>query len=206
MNQYMIDVSIESSNNALITPYSVTNSILEAPEFQWPDVTYGEAATPSNPYFAHPCKDAPTVNEKIDLLPYFNLSNNFPVVNSTIQTGNNLGLTIDLNKTPYLYYSFIIPEGSDFTFSIYSDTTYSPWLTFLDVTKGNAKLNSGAENWDALFSSGRKQYSKVSQTGCIDLREYSNPNATKWIISMMKLYTPKKDAVTMCYFFVGSEN
>ena len=60
-------------------------------------------------------------------------------------------LTIDLNKTPYLYYSFIIPEGSDFTFSIYSDTTYSPWLTFLDVTKGNAKLNSGAENWDALF-------------------------------------------------------
>lgn len=111
-----------------------------------------------------------------------------------------------MNKTPYLYYSFIIPEGSDFTFSIYSDTTYSPWLTFLDVTKGNAKLNSGAENWDALFSSGRKQYSKVSQTGCIDLREYSNPNATKWIISMMKLYTPKKDAVTMCYFFAGSEN
>ena len=141
----------------------------------------------------------------MDLFPYFNISKSLPIVSSTLQSSNNLGLTIDLTKTPYLYFSFVIPEGSDFTFSIYSNSTYAPWLTFLDRTQGNAKLGQSAETWDALFANNRAQYATNTQTGCIDLRDYAKNNSTKWIISMMKLYAPKGAGVTLSYFFIGSE-
>ena len=206
MSQYMIDVAIESAVNAIKNPYGVTNSIIEVPEFQWPvDASYGQAATPSNPYYPHCAKNAPEVESKVDLFPYFNISKSLPIVSSTLQSSNNLGLTIDLTKTPYLYFSFVIPEGSDFTFSIYSNSTYAPWLTFLDRTQGNAKLGQSAETWDALFANNRAQYATNTQTGCIDLRDYAKDNATKWIITMMKLYSPKGAGVTLSYFFIGSE-
>ena len=205
MSQYMIDVAKESALNAIKTPYEVTPSIIEAPDFEWPtNVSYGQPATPANPYYPHASKEAPEVAHKVDLFEYFNILPSLPIVGSTLQSSNNLGLTIDLEKTPYLYYSFIIPEGSDFTFSIYSDTTYAPWLSFLDASKGNAKLGDGAERWDSLFSNNRAQYAKTTQTGCIDLRDYANPNAKKWVISMMKLYAPKADGVILSYFFIGS--
>ena len=205
MSQYMIDVAIESANNAIDNPYVLTNSTIEVPPFEWPtNVTYGQAATPDNPYYEHAARQAPEVAEKIDLLEYFGLSDYVPTIQSTFQTPNNLNLSIDIAKTPYLYYSFVIPKGSDFTFSIYSDTRYAPWLSFLDVTKGNAKLGYGAETWDALYNNKRAQYATVSQTGCIDLREYLTTDTQKWIISMMKLYAPKGDGVIVSYFFIGS--
>lgn len=206
MNQYMKDVSIEAALNAINNPTNVISSKIEVPEFEWPsDVEYGKAATPNEPFYNHAAKQAPEVSEKIDLLKYINLLPTLPIITSTLQSPNNMGLTIDLNKTPYLYYSFIIPEGSDFTFSIYSDTTYSPWLTFLDQTSGNAKLNHSAETWDQLYANNRAQYATKTQTGCIDLRQYANKNAQKWIISMFKLYAPKQDGVIISYFFIGSE-
>ena len=205
MTSYMKEVAIESACNAIKTPYSVTESIIEAPDFEWPTyATYGEAATPENPYYEHAAKEAPEVTDKIDLLEYFNILPTLPLIHTTMQSPNNMGLTIDLEKTPYLYYSFIVPEGSDFTFSIYSDTTYSPWLSFLDASSGNAKLNSTAETWDALYANNRKQYATKTQTGCIDLRDYAKPGAKKWIISMMKLYGPKGNEVVISYFFIGS--
>ena len=140
----------------------------------------------------------------MDILPYFNI-NGVGEISTTLETANGLGLTLDLEKTPYLYYSFVIPKGSDFCFSIYSDSTYSPWLTFLDASKGDAVLNESAENWDAAFGSGRKQYATQSQTGCIDLRDYTVNGALKWVVSRMKLYAPKGDTVAVSYFFFGSE-
>lgn len=205
MTQYMIDVAIESARNAIELPYTVIYSEIPVPEFQWPTYAqYGQAATPENPYYEHAAQEAPEVEHKIDLLQYFDLDCKTPTIQSTFQTSNNLGLTIDIAKTPYLYYSFIIPEGSDFTFSIYSDTTYSPWLTYLDVTQGNAKLGEGSENWTTLFNNNRAQYATKTQTGCIDLREYLTSSSLRWIISMMKLYAPKGESVVVSYFFIGS--
>ena len=204
VNAYMKAVALESVQNAIQTPYSVTASVIEKPEFVWPESEYGPAATPKDPFYAHGAKTAPEVEEKVDILPYFNI-NGVGEISTTIETANGLGLTLDLEKTPYLYYSFVIPKGSDFCFSIYSDSTYSPWLTFLDASKGDAVLNESAENWDAAFGSGRKQYATQSQTGCIDLRDYTVNGALKWVVSRMKLYAPKGDTVAVSYFFFGSE-
>ena len=206
MTPYMKAVAIESATNAMATPYSVTQSVAEEPVFEWPDyATYGDPATPQNPYYEHAAKEAPDVNTKVDLLPYFNFGTTTPVVQYTIQTANALGIELDLNKTPYLYYSFIIPEGSDFTFSIYSNSNYSPWLSFLDASQGGAKLADSGETWDALFNNNRAQYATVSQTGCIDLRDYTTTAQMKWVINSLKVYAPKSGAVTLSYFFVGSE-
>ena len=206
MTPYMKIVAIESATNAIATPYAITPSVAEEPVFEWPDnVPYGDPATPQNPYYEHAAKEAPDVNTKVDLLPYFNFGTTTPVVQYTIQTTNALGIELDLNKTPYLYYSFIIPEGSDFTFSIYSNATYSPWLSFLDASQGGAKLADSGETWDALFNNNRAQYATVSQTGCIDLRDYTTTDQMKWVINSLKVYAPKSGAVTFSYFFVGSE-
>ncbi len=206
MTDYMRDVAIESATNAIATPYAVTPSVIEMPEFEWPDdIPYGDAATPEHPYYAHAAKEAPNVNTKVDLVPYFDYGNGLPIVESTMQTANGLGITLDLSKTPYLYYSFLIPAGSDFTFSIYSNSNYSPWLSFLDASQGGAKLAQSGETWDALFNNNRAQYATTSVTGCIDLRDYLVSSELKWIINQMKFYAPKSDNVTVSYFFVGSK-
>jgi len=206
MTDYTRRVAVESATNAIAVPYSVTSSVLEKPAFTWPDnITYGDAATPEHPHYAHAAKEAPNVNTKIDLIPYFNYGSDLPVVESTMQTANGLGVSLDLTKTPYLYYSFLIPDGSDFTFSIYSNSNYSPWLSFLDASQGGAKLADSGETWDALFNNGRAQYAVTSVTGCIDLRDYLVSSEQKWIINMMKFYAPKGDAVIVSYFFVGSK-
>ena len=204
LTAYMREVALESALNALKTPFSVTPSKIEAPEFSWPaDAEYGTAATPDNPFYPHGAKTAPRVAEKVDVLPLFNLSG-AGEISTGLETANGLGLALDLEKTPYLYYSFIVPSGSDFCFSIYSDSTYSPWLTFLDESKGDAVLNESAENWDAAYANNRQQYASKTQTGCIDLREYTVNGALKWVISRMKLYSPKGAPVVLSYFFFGS--
>ncbi len=173
--------------------------------FIWPeDVAYGDPATPANPYAEHAAKAGPEVETKIDLMPYFNAGLH-PTISSTIQTASGINVDLDLNKTPYLYYSFIVPEGGDFTFSIYSNSTYSPWLSFLDAAAGNAVLGKDAANWDASSAAGRTQYATVSQTGCIDLRDYLKTDQLRWIITQLKFYASKSGAATVSYFFVGSE-
>ena len=172
--------------------------------FDWPDVEYGAPATPDNRVYDHAAKDAPIVEEKVDLLPYFKAGSH-PIVSSTIQTENGLGIEIDIEKTPYLYYSFIVPESGDFTFSIYSNSNYSPWLSYLDAQLSAEKptLNYGAANWDANTS--RQQYTKTSQTGCIDMRDYLvDPEVQKWVINQLKLYKSTSGSVVVSYLFFGS--
>lgn len=182
-----------------------TAEFVEKDTFDWPDnVTYGDPATPENLYYDHAAKVPPTVSEKFDLIPYFNMGDH-PVISATVQTENGLNLDIDLNKTPYLYYSFIVPEDGDFTFSIYSNSTYSPWLTYYDSALSAEKpsLNNGAANWDANTS--RQQYTKITQTGCIDMREYlKDPNVLKWVVNQLKFYRSASGTVTVSYFFFGS--
>ncbi len=173
--------------------------------FEWPvGPSYGRPATPDENYFAHAATTAPEVENMVDLIPYFNSGTHPTVGSSTIETINGLGLDIDISKTPYLYYSFAVCDGADFTFSLYSNSTYSPWLSFLDSNVGNAVLNKTAGVWDGYTS--RQQYSKVSQTGCIDMRQYLvDPNVQKWVINQMKLYKPLTGTAVVSYLFFGSE-
>lgn len=204
---YMKAAAIEAANNAVNTPFSVTASTIEVTPFEWPSYpTYGKAATPSDPYHAHVAKNAPAVSQKVDLLKSFQhgSTSSPPILQSTMQTGTSLGISLDLNKTPYLYYSFAVPAGSDFTFSIYSNSNYSPWFCYLDAGSGKNKFSTTAEEWDADFAT-RSQYTTTSATGCIDLREYAKNGSTQWIISQMKFYAPKGDSVIVSYFFAGSE-
>jgi len=203
---YMKQAAIEAANNAIATPFAVTASTIPAPTFEWPDfITYGKAATPEEPFFAHAAKTAPIVTSKVDLLPAFQYSAAHPpVIDEMMQTSNGLGKSIDLSETPYLYYSFAVPSGSDFTFAIYSNSNYSPWFSYLDAAKGNAVLSTTVEEWNAAQST-RSQYAKTSQTGCIDMRQYAIGDTLQWIISQMRFYAPKGDSVIVSYFFFGSE-
>ncbi|MBQ3069727.1 MAG: metallophosphoesterase [Clostridia bacterium] len=182
-----------------------TAEMVPADTYVWPtDVTYGDPATPDAPYAEHAAKNGPAVEHKVDLLPYFNAGLHPTMGTSMIETANGLNLSLDLAKTPYLYYSVIIPEGAQFTFSIYSNSNYSPWLTFLD-DNGESKpwLNQGAANWDGYTA--REQYSTVTQTGCIDLRDYLKTDELKWVINQMKFYPSTTGSPVVSYFFVGSE-
>ncbi len=172
--------------------------------FDWPEATYGEPAIPEAPVHNHAAKTPPAVSEKVDLVPYFKAGDH-PIVSATLETVNGLGLEIDLEKTPYLYYSFIVPEGGEFTFSLYSNSNYSPWLSYLDaqLSAETPTLNSGAANWDS--NTDRQQYTKTSQTGVIDMREYLvDKNVQKWIINQMKLYKSRQGTAVVSYLFFGS--
>ena len=183
-----------------------TADMVKADTFDWPEALYGEPATPDNLVYDHAAKEAPTVSKKVDLIPYFNAGEH-PIVSSTLSTANGLGLEIDISETPYLYYSFVVPEGSEFTFSLYSNSNYSPWLSYLDAQLSAEKptLNYGAANWDS--NTNRQQYTRTSQTGCIDMREYLvNKDVQTWIINQMKLYKSIEGTTVVSYLFFGSED
>lgn len=185
--------------------------MVEYDGFVWDEdmTTYGEAATPDNPYFQHAAKEAPKVAEKYDLLKKLGLSKH-PSVTAWTMYGNQgdsskwLGIEVDLNKTPYLYYSVAVPADGNFTFSLYGDQTNTPWLSFLDESLGGAKLNMGAANWDS-YGEGRQQYAWTSVTGCIDMRQYTVNNSTSWNIRQINFYNSTGKEAIISYFFFGSE-
>ncbi len=169
----------------------------------WPVTTYGTAATPTSPYFAHAAKTAPAVKFKEDLLQASGLGTH-PVCNTPAHVGNySLNLKVDLNKTPYLYYSFAQPSNSKFTFALINDASTAPWITFLDVRKGGTTLAYGADTWD---TAGDAQYFTGSVTGCIDMRTMvSVAGATTWTVEQLNLYSTLGKDVVVSYLFFGSE-
>ncbi len=191
------------TNYSAVTYASVPSAPSATEPTTWPSTSYGVAATPTNPYYAHAAKEAPTVKFKTDILEAANLGTH-PTITSPAHVGNyGLNLKVDLNKTPYLYYSFAQPQGSRFTFATINDTTNAPWITFLDTRKGGTTLNYGADVWD---SAGNAQYFSGSATGCIDMRTMvSVANATEWIVQQLNLYSLNGQNVTFSYLFFGSE-
>ncbi len=164
------------------------------------------AATPAKPLFKHSASAAPTVTYKADVLAAAGLSNGVtcsywtPYGNSSSAP---LGFNVNLEKTPYLYYSFNIPQGANFTFSFISDMTTANWLTFLDASKGGGKMSVTNPVWDSY--SKNEQYLTTSETGCIDMREYLlDPDASTWKINQLTFYNESGIAVTVDYLFFGS--
>ncbi len=173
--------------------------------FEWDETmtTYGPAATPQNPYYAHAAKTAPEVEYKYDLLEAIGYPAH-PTITAWTTITPTANLEIDISKTPYLYYSFAVPEGGNFTFAMYGNSNYCPWLSFLDSTADVPFINEGAANWDAYTQ--REQYSTTSQTGCIDVRPLlKNPDALKWITTKINFYNSTGKGVIISYFFFGSE-
>ena len=169
----------------------------------WPQVTYGEAATPSNPYLTHAAKEGPTVAFKVDVLEAAKLGAHPTLTGNVMNFGNNaMKLKVDLNRTPYLYYSFAVPEGAAATFAFINDTTNAPWLTFADVAKGGATMNNGSSTWDACAGS---QYFTQSVTGCIDMRTLTKTaDATEWIVQQLNFYNRTNANVVLSYMYFGS--
>ncbi len=177
--------------------------------FEWDEnmTTYGDPATPENPFYTHAAKNPPKVAEKYDLLEAIGYAAH-PTINAWTKIGDQasaqLGLEIDISKTPYLYYSFAVPEGGNFTFALYGNSTYCPWLSFLDSSAEVPFINQGASNWDSYTQ--REQYATTSQTGCIDMRPLlKNPDVLKWIITQINFYNSTGKDVIISYFFFGSE-
>ncbi|MBQ4617277.1 MAG: metallophosphoesterase [Clostridia bacterium] len=188
-----------------ITYASVPAAPAKTDATPWPTTMYGQAATPSEPQYQHNAVTAPNVAFKVDVLQACGLGKH-PVLNGrTMNFGEYaLDLTVDLSKTPYLYYSFAAPEGSKTTFAFVNDTANAPWLTFLDATKGGATMNKGAENWDSYAGNGN-QYFTTSMTGCIDMRTLRTTDSNEWIVEQLNVYNANQTNVVMSYLFFGSE-
>lgn len=186
-----------------VTYATVPNAPTAVDTTAWPATTYGVAATPSNPYYAHAAKEAPAVKFKEDILQVCDLGAH-PVSNGISHIGNySLNMKVDLNRTPYLYYSFAQPADSKFTFALINDTTNSPWITFLDARLGGATLAYGADNWD---NAGDAQYFTTGVTGCIDMRTMvSVAGATDWTVTQLNLFSMAGKDVIVSYLFFGSE-
>ncbi len=186
-----------------VTYASVPAAPAKADATPWPTTTYGQAATPSNPYYAHAAVKAPTVKFKEDILQACDLGTH-PVSNNTAHIGNySLNMKVDLNRTPYLYYSFAQPADSKFTFALINDTSTAPWIAFLDARKGGTTLNYGSDNWDAA---GETKYFTSSVTGCIDMRTMvSVAGATDWTVQQLNLFSINGKNVVFSYLFFGSE-
>ncbi|MBQ9414058.1 MAG: metallophosphoesterase [Clostridia bacterium] len=197
-------ITKDGNSYSAVTYASIPTKPAEVDPVNWPSTTYGAAATPDNPYYAHAAKTAPTVKFKVDLLQKGDLGAHPVVHNPSVHVGNYaLDLAIDLNRTPYLYYSFAQPAGSGFSFALISDTSTAPWITFLDMRKGGSTLNSGAENWD---NAGGAQYLTTSATGCIDMRKLvSKSGATTWTVEQLNLFSSLEKDVMVSYLFFGSE-
>ena len=189
-----------------VTYASVPSAPTATDATPWPQTTYGNAATPSNPTYSHAAKVGPNVAFKVDVLEACGLGKH-PVVNGNVMNFGEYGLhlKVDLTQTPYLYYSFAVPAGSKATFAFINDTDNAPWLTFLDATKGGATMNSGVENWDAYAGNGT-QYFQTGMTGCIDMRTLlKNSSATEWIVEQLNVYNANRTDVVMSYLYFGSE-
>lgn len=176
--------------------------------YEWDDsmTEYGDAATPANPYFQHAAKEAPEVEYKVDLLAESGCAEH-PVITAWTKVGDQasapLNIHIDLNKTPYLYYSFAQPEGSNFTFALYNNNTNTQWLIFRDATGDGAYLNYGSGNWDSYTK--REQYALTSETGCVDMRQFQKNNSTNATVTQLSFYNSLGKGVVISYLFFGSE-
>ncbi len=176
--------------------------------FEWDDsmTEYGEPATPDNPYFQHAAKEAPEVEYKVDLLAESGCVAH-PVITAWTKVGDQatapLNIHIDLNKTPYLYYSFAQPANSNFTFATYNNNNTTQWLIFRDATGEGAYLNHGASNWDSYTN--REQYALTSETGCVDMRQFQKNNSTSATITQLAFYNSLGKGVIISYLFFGSE-
>lgn len=197
-------MTVTNGVNAAITYASIPSAPAATDATPWPQTTYGAAATPTNTSYSHAAKTGPNVAFKVDVLEACGLGKH-PVLNSGVMNFGDyaLKLKVNLNKTPYLYYSFAIPNGAKATFALINDTANAPWITYLDATKGGATMTGGADNWNAAAGT---QYFTKSMTGCIDMRTLlKNSSATEWIVEQLNVYSSTGDDIVMSYLYFGSE-
>ena len=197
-------VGANGNNAVTVRKFRLTEYIPIDPDYT--AVNYGTAASPSDKYFSHAAISAPDVANKVDLLKVMRQDAPMAVTSKKMTYGNfNLGLTIDLSKTPYLYYSVSTPKKADsrFTFAFHTDMSTTPYLLFRDATKSGATLSAGADAWDS-YTNGQ-QYFTGSETGCIDMRQYlTDTSATTMTIEQLNFYNRNTTDVTVNYMFFGS--
>lgn len=122
----------------------------------------------------------------------------------SITGGASLGFTVNLDETPYLYYSINQPAtSSGTTFGIYGD---NPWFVFRDGTEDNNKCTLQVD--DDLYL-GRSNWIKKPQSGCINFKEFlasKGFDKSTHTITGLKLYGNADTNATYNYLFFGSDN
>ena len=117
--------------------------------------------------------------------------------------GTSLGITINLDETPYLYYSINQDANSaGTTFGFYGA---DPWFVFRDGTY-NDKCTLET---DANIYKGRSNWIKKPQSGCINFKEFlasKGINKSTHTISGIKLYGNVDTKAVYNYLFFGSDN
>lgn len=168
----------------------------------------------------------PIVSNKYDLLKVATgLSKNYVYTgsetgqlsfgqNAADESGQLMQTTIDLNVTPYLYYSISQDAASGCTFALYTNDTVqtvegqpSCWYMLRDGSDTTApSIVKGGDNYQ-----GSSQWVFGQQTGCIDLRQYvSSANLSAFKVNELKLYgysagdTAGSTVCTFNYLFFGS--
>lgn len=154
----------------------------------------------------------PTVHNKFDLLALATgQSSNYFFDGGQVSFGKNgdsanylMKGTINLNDTPYLYYSVSQDDTSGCTFGLYCE---NPWYMFRDGSDNSAPtMNTNADNY-----TGPQVWMFGKQTGCVDLREYVD--SSEWSafnVRELKFYgydpneSANDTAATFNYLFVGS--
>ncbi len=192
--------SVGEAANSAVTFRSMRIADHETYDWSEIDVNYGVAATPSNGYYAHCAPYAPEVSAKVDLLVGAGLESHHSF--SSYESYQNLKIKIDLNKTPYLYYSYAIPAGGKATFGIFSNNTYSPYFMYRDAAVANGGLSDGVSNYEAA---GTSCHVATSETGCIDMRQFlKDSSVLTWEVTGLSLYNNSGAKVTFSYLFFGS--
>ena len=114
---------------------------------------------------------------------------------------------IDIDKTPYLYYSISQPNNSPFTFALYTDRV---WFLGRDGAYNNETSLMTTNSTQEYYTLPQRKIDG-NQTGCIDLRNWISGG--KLQIKELKLYgatdgnsagLPQTDC-TINYLFFGSE-
>ncbi len=112
----------------------------------------------------------------------------------------NLSLRVDLEKTPYLFYSAKLPVGSNGTFGLQTDVTVAGSNMFYrDAKRSDGVLISGGNN------PASNQFMLQSESGCIDVREWYRKNGYTGNIlniSQLKVFGCN---ITFNYLYFGAK-
>lgn len=167
--------------------------------------TVGKAARENGTVYNWKATEGITdLDEQIDLLTVAGMGAAFT---AGYQESSSFALTIDLEQTPYLFYSFASAPSTSSrvgsgTFSLVLDS--SNYYIFRDASQS---LTSPAFSKNTM-TSGRLQkqkYVRDAETGCVDLRDILGQNTGRITIKQLKVFldTATTEWFGFDYLYIG---
>ncbi len=170
--------------------------------FDYTVTEFSAGATPDKPFIYYAAANGPNVGQKVDVLAASGIDKHDVFTSGYTSYGNQvMHLTVDLSKTPYLYFSIVQPLDSKCTIGFNNDSTTAPWFTFLDANLNS--INKDVDTWESY--SNHSQYFAGGVTGCIDMRTMlKDSSATTMLINNVSVYTAGSNRAQISYLYFGS--